>query len=677
QINADPEAEGDGIVSNAIVERNISYNNGIGGTDGAGGASFDFASIRNARIVNNLSYDNQRQGIVLWDDGFSDSYGSKDNLIANNTVVMPSGSSYHAFSIRNGSTGNTVRNNILIHLGSYNDSIAIDPESFAGFTSNYNVVSRFENTAGNLVTLSNWQSQTGQDLQSITATNTVFTTAVFTNFAARDFTLAAGSLALNAGTTVAQVTQDLLGTMRPQGAAYDIGAYETVVATNNPPGAPTIGTASAGVGQVSVTFTAPGSNGGSPITGYTATCGAQSASGTGAPIVVMGLPAGVPVTCTVFATNMNGNGPPSAASNSVTPTGVPGAPTGVGAAAGPGQATVSFAAPANNGGSPITGYTATCGTQSASGPGSPLTVTGLTPGMAVTCTVLATNAIGSGPASTPSAPVTPPTVPGAPTLAALVAGDAQITAQFSAPASDGGSAVSAYTLTCTMLPMGSAGTSGPASPLTLSGLMNGTQYTCSVAATNAIGTGPASTSLMATPSTMAPLALADVTSRRQHGAAGEFELQIDSTVAVTGAVSVEPRLIGGGHRVVFKFNQDVTAVAGASVVNAALQPIGQAAVAFAGKDVVVTISGLLDNQRARVTVTGINGTLDASASIGFFAGDVTRTRALNAADISAVKARSATPVNLQSFRADINASGTIDSADIAAVKSRSGRVLAP
>ncbi|MBL8521883.1 MAG: right-handed parallel beta-helix repeat-containing protein, partial [Betaproteobacteria bacterium] len=46
QINADPEAEGDGIVSNAIVERNISYNNGIGGTDGAGGASFDFASIR-------------------------------------------------------------------------------------------------------------------------------------------------------------------------------------------------------------------------------------------------------------------------------------------------------------------------------------------------------------------------------------------------------------------------------------------------------------------------------------------------------------------------------------------------------------------------------------------------------------------------------------------------------
>ena len=87
----------------------------------------------------------------------------------------------------------------------------------------------------------------------------------------------------------------------------------------------------------------------------------------------------------------------------------PGAPTAVTASAGNGQATVSFAAPASDGGSPITSYTVTStpGSLAASGPSSPITVTGLTNGTAYTFTVHATNAIGSGPESAPSNSVTP------------------------------------------------------------------------------------------------------------------------------------------------------------------------------------------------------------------------------------------------------------------------------
>jgi RHS repeat-associated protein len=80
---------------------------------------------------------------------------------------------------------------------------------------------------------------------------------------------------------------------------------------------------------------------------------------------------------------------------------------------------------------------------------SPITVSGLTNGTAYTFTVTATNAIGTGSASTASNSVTPEpaTVPGAPTIGTATAGNAQATVAFAAPASNGGSAITRYTAT--------------------------------------------------------------------------------------------------------------------------------------------------------------------------------------------------------------------------------------
>ena len=85
------------------------------------------------------------------------------------------------------------------------------------------------------------------------------------------------------------------------------------------PGAPTIGTATAGDGTVSVAFTAPASNGGSAILDYQVLLSTgQSATGASSPISVTA-PNGTPVTATVRARNAVDYGLYSAASNSVTP----------------------------------------------------------------------------------------------------------------------------------------------------------------------------------------------------------------------------------------------------------------------------------------------------------------------------------------------------------------------
>ena len=88
----------------------------------------------------------------------------------------------------------------------------------------------------------------------------------------------------------------------------------------------------------------------------------------------------------------------------------PGAPTGVTALRGDRQAQVTWTAPADNGSAIVSSLvTASPGgrTATVTGTGTSAIVTGLTNGVAYTFTVRSTNAIGQGPASTPSNSVTP------------------------------------------------------------------------------------------------------------------------------------------------------------------------------------------------------------------------------------------------------------------------------
>jgi outer membrane protein assembly factor BamB len=150
-----------------------------------------------------------------------------------------------------------------------------------------------------------------------------------------------------------------------------------------------------------------------------------------------------------------------------------------------GAATVTFTAPTFDGRLPITSYTVTSspGGFTASGASSPLTVTGLQSSTSYTFTVTATNAVGTSAASGATASITATTVPQAPTIGTATAGNASATVAYTAGAT-GGKAVSTYTATST--PGSLTGTG--ASPITVSGLTNGTAYTFKVKATNANGT---------------------------------------------------------------------------------------------------------------------------------------------------------------------------------------------
>ncbi len=282
------------------------------------------------------------------------------------------------------------------------------------------------------------------------------------------------------------------------------------------PSAPQSPSAIAGNVTIAVTWSSPASDGGSAVTGYTATAEDSSSNTfycttdeTGTGCTIEGLTNGVEYSVTIVATNENGNGTPTSPI-AVTPNVVPGAPTLVSAIAGNATIAVTWSAGSNSG-TAITGYTATAtdaeeNTATCSTGGSATTCTissGLTNGTEYTVTVVATNAKGSS-ANSDSLPATPKTVPSYPTLESLTPGDGSIAVTWSGPSSLGGGTLDGYRATATDSEENSftCSTDETETGCTITGLTNGTQYSVVVQAHNEIGYSTASGSGSSTPRTV-------------------------------------------------------------------------------------------------------------------------------------------------------------------------------
>jgi hypothetical protein len=215
-MNGDVSEGGDGIITGALVERNVIHDNGAGG-----GSGINCDGVQDSMIRNNLIYDTHASGISLYRiDGGGPSTG---NRVLHNTVLVAADGRW-ALNVQNASTGNFVRNNVFYSSHNFRGAMSVSADSLPGFDSDYNAVEdRFTTDDGDTVTsLAGWRALTGQDASSFAVTPG----GLFVDLAGDDYhPLEAGPL-IDAGETLADVPEDLEGTARPKDAAPDVGAYE-------------------------------------------------------------------------------------------------------------------------------------------------------------------------------------------------------------------------------------------------------------------------------------------------------------------------------------------------------------------------------------------------------------------------------------------------------------------
>ena len=284
-----------------------------------------------------------------------------------------------------------------------------------------------------------------------------------------------------------------------------------------PPSAPRNLQASGGDSQVALVWEAPSSNGSAPVTNYRIYRG--TVPGGESPLATVGnvltysdnaVANGLTYYYEVSAVSSAGEGPKSN-ETSATPRGVPSAPRGLTGVAGNAEVTLSWQAPASDGGAAITNYTVYRGTSSGgetllTSLGTVLTYVdpGVANGQTYYYEVTATNGLGEGPKSAEAA-ATPADVPSEPRALTATGVSGQVALSWTDPVSNGGSAITG----CKVYRGTSAGmetlltTVGPVLAFTDRDVTPGTTYYYEVSAVNAVGEGPKSNEASATP-TAAP-----------------------------------------------------------------------------------------------------------------------------------------------------------------------------
>src|SRR4029077_3654287 len=146
------------------------------------------------------------------------------------------------------------------------------------------------------------------------------------------------------------------------------------------------------------------------------------------------------------------------------------------------------------------------------------------------------------------------------------------------------------------------------------------------------------------PSTCTPVQLTDAVSRKTHGTAGAFDVELP----LTGSVGIECRSGGasGDHTFVFTFTNNV--VSGNATVTTGTGTVSGPPT-FSGNTMTVNLTGVSDVQQITVTLSNVTDCFgsvlpDTAVSAGMLTGDTTANRTVNSSDIAQVKAQSGSPV---------------------------------
>jgi hypothetical protein len=168
----------------------------------------------------------------------------------------------------------------------------------------------------------------------------------------------------------------------------------------------------------------------------------------------------------------------------------------------------------------------------------------------------------------------------------------------------------------------------------------------------------------------AVLLLTAAVSRKNHGAAGTFDIDLP----LNENPGIECRGSGGNHLLVFTFTN--TVVSGVASVESGVGSVSGPPV-FSGHTMTVNLSGVANVQTLTVRLSNVTDQFsqvlpDALISVTLLIGDTNGNGNVNASDIAQTKSQIGQLVTAGNFRTDINVNGTINASDVTIIKSQIG-----
>jgi hypothetical protein len=171
--------------------------------------------------------------------------------------------------------------------------------------------------------------------------------------------------------------------------------------------------------------------------------------------------------------------------------------------------------------------------------------------------------------------------------------------------------------------------------------------------------------------------LSSVVSRKIHGTAGTFDINLP----LTGSPGIECRSGGASntYTMVFTFASPLTSVSSASVTSGTGSVVSSS-IGTNAHQYIVNLTGVTNAQRLTVALANLSDTggdfsASVAATMAVLLGDTTANGSVNSSDIAQTQSQSGQPVTSANFREDVTVNGSINSSDIALVQSKSGTAL--
>lgn len=165
-----------------------------------------------------------------------------------------------------------------------------------------------------------------------------------------------------------------------------------------------------------------------------------------------------------------------------------------------------------------------------------------------------------------------------------------------------------------------------------------------------------------------PLQITTVVSRKTHGAAGAFDINLP----LSGTPGVESRT--PDYTMVATFSNNV--VSGNASVTGGVGTVNGSPT-FSGHTMTINLTGVTTAQTITVTLSNVTDEFaqvlpDTPVSMGVLIGDVNANRSVNAGDVALCKSSLGAIVNSTNFRSDVNANGSVNAGDVSIVKQHLG-----